>query len=57
MDDAAADVVQRNGGHHKQHVHRLAPAVEEQADQKQHQIAQLSGGHKVQPQHDGDIEI
>ena len=55
-DDAPVGVVDGDGEEHDEHVHRLAPAVENQVDDEQHRIAPAQGGDIVEREHDGEVE-
>ena len=59
--DAAADVQAKNivkggGKKHQHHIDRLAPGVEEQAGQQQHDVFKGLGDEKISHQRDGQKE-
>ena len=55
-DQHAVGVVNGDGGEHDDNVHRLAPAVEGQTDDEQHQVAEFQRYNVVQQQHNGQVE-
>jgi hypothetical protein len=55
VDQQAADVVEQDGGDHQEQVNGLAPAVEDQAGDQQHGIAQFLWQDVVQRQHNGQV--
>ncbi len=55
-DDPPVGVVDGDGQEHDEHIHRLAPAVEDQVGEEQHQVAPAQGGEVVKGQYNGEIE-
>ena len=54
-DEHTVGIVDGDGGKHDENIHRLAPGVEGEADDKQHEVSQLQRHDVVQRQHDGQI--
>ena len=50
---AAAGVVQDRREEHQPHIHRLAPGIEEQAEQKQNRVPPNPGDEIINRQHGG----